>query len=361
MPDAPLFSVCIPQYNRTSFVLEACRSLAGQTFRDFELCISDDCSSDGRERELLSFLEASGMAFVYRRQAENGRYDRNLRAAIALARGRYCVLLGNDDRLADPETLEHLRGGLSSAGQVGVAVGNYEDCATARLFVRAPRSGVIGSGPSVAVRQYRNFSFLSGIVLDTARAQAHATDRWDGSEMYQVFVACRIIAEGLPLLGVTRVTVRKGIQLPGERVDSYARPVSGEDRQIRERRLPLVDLGRVVVDAVAPYVPLEERSHLAEGVLLQLLCFPYPYWVVEYRRVRSWKYAVGVCLGMRVKNIGEGFRFTRWRRLRLGAAYWLSTVVGLLVPVALFRGLYPLLYALAKSPYSAAIMSRARR
>jgi len=39
---APLFSICIPQHNRTSFLIEACKSLQSQTFTDFEICISDD-------------------------------------------------------------------------------------------------------------------------------------------------------------------------------------------------------------------------------------------------------------------------------------------------------------------------------
>ena len=52
----PFFSICIPQYNRTSFVIEALRALAGQSFKNFEVCVSDDCSSDGRQSELQQAL-----------------------------------------------------------------------------------------------------------------------------------------------------------------------------------------------------------------------------------------------------------------------------------------------------------------
>ena len=48
----PYFSICIPQHNRTSFLIEALRTLDRQTFRDFEVCISDDASTDGREADL---------------------------------------------------------------------------------------------------------------------------------------------------------------------------------------------------------------------------------------------------------------------------------------------------------------------
>src|SRR5438067_1165981 len=76
--DAPVFSICIPQFNRTSFLIEACKSLVAQSFSSFEICISDDCSTDGREAELASFLLSSGLDFTYARQARNRRYDGNL-------------------------------------------------------------------------------------------------------------------------------------------------------------------------------------------------------------------------------------------------------------------------------------------
>src|SRR2546423_1680431 len=109
---APYFSVCIPQYNRTSFVIEACKSLQRQTFTDFEVCISDDCSTDGRSGELVDFLKSSSLTFVYHKQATNVRYDANLRSAIELARGRFAFLLGNDDSLASPTVLEEIHARL---------------------------------------------------------------------------------------------------------------------------------------------------------------------------------------------------------------------------------------------------------
>src|SRR3989338_3064292 len=97
--EKPFFSICIPQHNRTSFVIEALKSLTTQSFRNFEVCLSDDCSTDGREEELVCFLRASGLSFIYRKRDKNGRYDANLRAALAMACGEYCFLLGNDDCL----------------------------------------------------------------------------------------------------------------------------------------------------------------------------------------------------------------------------------------------------------------------
>jgi len=63
--------------------MEALRVLDTQTFTNFEVCISDDVSNDGREKELLDYLESSSLSYVYVRQDKSLRYDANIRASIA--------------------------------------------------------------------------------------------------------------------------------------------------------------------------------------------------------------------------------------------------------------------------------------
>jgi hypothetical protein len=47
----PCLSICVQQYDRTNFLMRAIISYAEQAFRDFEVCISDDQSPDGRQGE----------------------------------------------------------------------------------------------------------------------------------------------------------------------------------------------------------------------------------------------------------------------------------------------------------------------
>lgn len=344
----PFFSLCIPQYNRTSFLIEACKSLAAQTFKEFELCISDDCSTGGREAQLLEFLERSGLSFVYKKQPQNQRYDGNPRASISLARGRFCFLLGNDDAPASSKVLEELHADIQRFGPVGVVITNYEEFASGRKFRRMKRTELLGSGPSVAVSHFRNFSFVSGILLDAEKAQRHATDRWDGSEMYQMFLGCRIIAAGTSLLGIDRVVVRQGIRIPGELVDSYARKPRVNPCPILERRLPMEKICPLVADAVGPYLQPMERQRLTEKVVWQFFSLTYPFWIVEYRRVQSWRYALGVCLGLRLRYVCRGLDLSRWGRMRLILLYGGISILGLAVPGRLFRALQPQLYSIAK-------------
>lgn len=344
----PLFSVCIPQHNRTSFLLEALRSLSAQTFRDFEVCVSDDCSTDGREEEILDFLRGAGFPFTYRRQEKNLRYDGNLRSSIALANGEYCFLLGNDDCLADVSSLEGVAREIKRCGPVGIAITNYRDFSSGKQFRRVTATGIAGSGPEVAAGIFRNMSFVSGVVLRTSEAKRHATCAWDGSEMYQMFIGSRIIAAGGAALTVDQVVIRCGIDLPGEHVDSYASREPLRDCLVTERRIPLGVLPRLVIDAIAPYLPVQALSRVAEKVFFQVYLFTYPFWIVEYRRVQSWQFALGICFGMRPHNVIGNTALAFSARVRLILLYAVVTAGGLLVPQAVFQSLRGFFYRLAK-------------
>jgi hypothetical protein len=345
----PVFSICIPQHNRTSFIIEACRALVSQNFKDFELCISDDCSTDGREYELLRFLDDSGLSFSYRRQTRNLRYDANLRAAIDLARGKFVFLMGNDDCLAGPSVLGNVLAEIERNAPVSVVLTNYEDFASGRRVARQSRGGIVGRGPAIAVQTFRNFSFVSGVVLDTTAAQQHATARWDGSEMYQVFVATRIIASGGALLYVDLAAVRKDVQIPGESVDSYAARPPLDPCPIVTRLVPLGQLVRLVSDAIEPYVEPRTRGRLIERAAIQLYRHTYPFWIVEYRRVQSWRFALGICLGLRPRHSLHGLMFPRRSRMWLTMLFWTMSAVALALPVAVFDRLQNTLYRVAKA------------
>lgn len=327
----------------------ACQSLVSQNFKNFEVCISDDCSTDGREHELLKFLEQSGLAFVYRKLRRNSRYDANLRAAIGLARGKYCFLLGNDDALASSDTLGSLYRTLNEFGDVSAVISNYESYSTGSKVRRIKRTGILGRGSNAALNHFRSFSFVSGILLDTVKAQSYTTEKWDGSEMYQVFLGCRLLADGGHLLGIEDTIIRKDIEIPGEHVDSYATKPRLNPCLIVERRLPMTMFGGLVVDAINPYLDKADKQRAIRSVFIQLFLITYPYWILQYRRVQSWKYALGVCLGMRPRNSLHGIDLSLSSNVSLRVIYLLASIAGLVAPIRLFDILFPYLYAFAKS------------
>lgn len=342
------FSICVPQYNRTSFLIKAVESLRIQTFHSFEVCISDGGSTDGRWEELVRFLKQSGLAFRFRRHERNLRYDANLRASIDLARGRYCLLMGNDDELATPQTLQFLHDQIVSQPDPGVVITNYFEIPSGSIVRRMRRQGNLGSGPEVAAANFRNYSFVSGVLLDRVASLRHRTESWDGSEMYQMYLGTRIVAEGRSLLSLTEVAVRKDVQVLGEEVDSYARRPVLDPCPIEPRPRPMNQIGMLVADALEPHLTTANRGQCLRRVFWQFLAYTYAYWIIQYRRVQSWRYSLGICLAMAPNYILPRTKVTLGTALFIRVVYGIVTLSGLLTPIRVFDNLRPWLYALAK-------------
>jgi hypothetical protein len=100
---------------------------------------------------------------------------------------------------------------------------------------------------------------------------------------------------------------------------------------------------------VSPYLKTNERDVFARRIFQQLIVFTYPPWILEYRRIQSWRYAVGICLGMRPRNIFGNLRLRLLTRAYLCSLYAAVTLTGLLLPISVFETLKPRLYALAKA------------
>lgn len=101
MSHNPLFSVVVPTRNRAHLLQHALQSIQDQTFDDYELIVSNNCSDDGTEE-------------VIRRWAPRARYIRPEKTlampdhwefALEHARGRYVGYLCDDDVWA-PTALE---------------------------------------------------------------------------------------------------------------------------------------------------------------------------------------------------------------------------------------------------------------
>lgn len=106
----PAISVVIINYNGGAFLQAAVDSLSRQTFRDFELIVFDNASSDGSAQRLD--LSALPFARLVKNPDNLGFAGGNNRAA-GLATGKWLVLL-NPDTVAAPGWLEQLMAAASA-------------------------------------------------------------------------------------------------------------------------------------------------------------------------------------------------------------------------------------------------------
>lgn len=88
----PLVSVVIPTYNRVSVLERAIRSVLGQTFRDFELVVVDDGSTDATPELLARFDGKLRPVFQENRGVAAAR-----NTGIGLSRGELLAFLDSDD------------------------------------------------------------------------------------------------------------------------------------------------------------------------------------------------------------------------------------------------------------------------
>lgn len=97
----PFLSVVIPVFNRRELLRRAIQSVLKQTFKDFELIVVDDGSTDGVEG--LDELREPGVKFL--RLEENGGVSRARNRGVELSGGEWICFLDSDD-LWMPRKLE---------------------------------------------------------------------------------------------------------------------------------------------------------------------------------------------------------------------------------------------------------------
>jgi glycosyltransferase involved in cell wall biosynthesis len=92
----PLVSIITPTWNVAPLIAETIGSVQAQTFRDWELLIADDCSTD-QTAAVVESHAASDPRIKLIRQPRNGGPALARQAAIERATGRFIAFLDSDD------------------------------------------------------------------------------------------------------------------------------------------------------------------------------------------------------------------------------------------------------------------------
>ncbi len=101
------FTIFIPTYNRAHLLPRALESIAVQTYKDFEVIIVDDGSTDDTKEIVQEWIEKEIFPIRYFYQENKGKPSAHNRA-VKEAKGYFFVTLDSDDVLA-PDALEILK------------------------------------------------------------------------------------------------------------------------------------------------------------------------------------------------------------------------------------------------------------
>ncbi len=93
-----LISIVLTSYNREDFILEQLDSIVAQTYRNWELIIADDCSTDGSDKIIQKFIEENkDNKIIYIKNKANLGLIENFENALQYASGGYIAVCDSDD------------------------------------------------------------------------------------------------------------------------------------------------------------------------------------------------------------------------------------------------------------------------
>ena len=104
--DTPLVTIAIPCYNHAVFVQDSIRSVINQTYKNIELIIIDDGSTDqsvNKIKEILIECEQRFTRFEFRGRPNKGLCN-TLNEALEWAQGDYFCVIASDDQMLPEKT-----------------------------------------------------------------------------------------------------------------------------------------------------------------------------------------------------------------------------------------------------------------
>lgn len=118
----PEVSVIIPVFNGAKYIKEAIECVLNQTFKDFEIIVVDDGSTDNTRCILETWINEGRLRYIYQ-QNKGLAGARN--TGIRLARGKFLKFLDSDDILY-PQQLEYQVNHLKDKHELIISVTDYE-------------------------------------------------------------------------------------------------------------------------------------------------------------------------------------------------------------------------------------------
>lgn len=193
----PFLSICIPSFNRPEEIGRLLSSIDADSFaEEIEVVVCEDCSP---KRDLIretvnNYAAKSAFSVKYVENKENMGYDRNLRECIKQASGKWVMFMGDDDMFVPGKLsgwIEYAKENKEIAYILRSYQSLHEDGSVER-FVYFDGNRIFSPGYEAYVTLFRKSVFISGVALLRDLADKLATDRFDGSLLYQLYLEAEI-------------------------------------------------------------------------------------------------------------------------------------------------------------------------
>lgn len=212
-----LISICIPTYNRPVQLKRMLESIDATKVDDLDIVISENCSPKQAEtREVVEeYKKTHPYEVHYFENERNLGYDKNIRAAVARATGRFCVFFSDDD-MAMPGALDQYIEFIRKHKDCGYILRSYRNYhnkieTTWQDYFYYPTECEFTAGRDTAIELFNKSVFLSGFTIRQEYAKEYVTDALDGSLLYQMYLllhVCRRYPSAY-----TRILVAKSVPM----------------------------------------------------------------------------------------------------------------------------------------------------
>src|ERR1700740_345808 len=108
----PKVSIVVPNYNHAKYLRQRIESVLTQTYRDFEVILLDDCSTDESRTILREYTSDKRVRLEFN-EVNSGSPFKQWKKGLEMASGKYIWIAESDD-YANPRLLERLVAVLES-------------------------------------------------------------------------------------------------------------------------------------------------------------------------------------------------------------------------------------------------------
>lgn len=193
-----LISICIPTYNRPAQLKRMLESIDTTKVEDIDIVISENSSPKQVEtREVVEeYKKTHPYEVHYFENERNLGYDKNIRAVVARATGRFCVFFSDDD-MAMPGALDKYIEFIREHQDVGYILRSYRgytdpDEKHWQDFRYYATDKEFPAGRDSAIELFNKSVFLSGFTIRQEYAKEYVTDALDGSLLYQMYLLLQV-------------------------------------------------------------------------------------------------------------------------------------------------------------------------
>lgn len=213
-------SVAIPAYGRCSELEELLQSIYVQSMLPAEITICEDMSP---QRESIRAIaeswkarfDAESCSLNYQENERNLGYDGNVRRVIHASHTPWVMLMGNDDLLL-PDCIATAAEYLAAHPQQSMISRSFlmfkdnlqNIFGVSRLSLTDHCYTLQNSAPGI---YFRTCGFVGGLIVNREWAEGLATERYDGTLYYQIYLAAVAYCQsGIGYISRTIVASRGG-------------------------------------------------------------------------------------------------------------------------------------------------------